>query len=96
MCHRHTHIHTHTCPALTRPQAPKDECGGRTAIIELFPAPNSEKGIRNMNVQVGRVYHTWHNEDTSKETQSGTIVDLVAVGAIVRSAVAALLAERAC
>jgi hypothetical protein len=37
-------------------QADTDECGGRTALIELFPHPNSEKGIRNMNMQVREWY----------------------------------------
>ena len=33
-------------------QADTDECGGRTALIEMFPLPNAEKGVRNMNVEV--------------------------------------------
>ena len=32
--------------------APADECGGGAVVIELFPNGNSEKGVRNMNVQV--------------------------------------------
>lgn len=77
-------------------QADTDECGGRTSIIELFPEPNAEKGIRNMNVQVGRNYLTWHNQDAGKETETGTIVDLVAIREVVRSAVSSSLQGRKC
>ena len=77
-------------------QADTDECGGRTSLIELFPLPNEEKGVRNMNVQVGRNYLTWHNEDASKETDVGTLVDLAAIRELVRGAVEALLAARKC
>ena len=75
-------------------QAATDECGGPTALVELFPLPNSEKGVRNMNVQVGRTYYTWHNEDGSKETSGGTVVDLTAVAAIVRGAIVTILEGR--
>jgi hypothetical protein len=77
-------------------QADTDECGGRTSLIELFPLPNAEKGIRNMNVQVGRNYLTWHNEDAGQETDAGTLVDLAAIRELVRGAVVTLLADRRC
>ena len=43
-------------------QADTDECGGKTAIIEMFPQPNEEKGIRNMNVQVGLLFFRGQRE----------------------------------
>ena len=77
-------------------QADTDECGGRTSIIELFPKPNEEKGIRNMNVQVGRNYLTWHNDDSSREVGTGTVVDLDAIRQLVRRAVGLSLEGRKC
>jgi hypothetical protein len=77
-------------------QADTDECGGRTTLVELFPQPNTEKGVRNLNVQVGRRYLTWHNEDPGQERDDGTHVDLVALRALMLDALEGVLKGRMC
>lgn len=74
--------------------ADADECGGSTGVLEMFPQPNTEKGIRNMNVQVGRNYWTWHNEDPGRETGSGTLVDKEAIRGIVAGALGTIIGQR--
>ena len=37
--------------------AATDECGGGTAVIELFPLGQHQQGIRNMNVLVSALLH---------------------------------------
>lgn len=54
--------------------ADADECGGPTGVCELFPKDRTEKGIRNMVVQVGKRYWTWQNTDANAETDAGTVV----------------------
>lgn len=77
-------------------QADTDECGGRTALIEMFPNQNDEKGIRNMNTQVGRHYVRWANPDPGAERDDGTVVDLNSIKGVLREAIKTVLDSRNC
>ena len=77
--------------------ADTDECGGGTAVVELFPATHAEKGIRNMVVGVGRRYFSWTNGDPSRESEGkGTTVDVAAVVSVLTDAASFVLSGRAC
>ena len=49
--------------------ADTDECGGHTALIEMFPQMNTEKGVKNMNIQVSLLAHC-----ASQLTQLGSFI----------------------
>ena len=71
--------------------AAADLCGGPTSVLELLPRDHSEWGIAHLVSYAGRPYRRWNNADPARETTAGTLVDVVAFGAIVEEALRATL-----
>eukprot|EP00462_Mataza_sp_D1_P012747 CAMPEP_0175169120 /NCGR_PEP_ID=MMETSP0087-20121206/29384_1 /TAXON_ID=136419 /ORGANISM="Unknown Unknown, Strain D1" /LENGTH=271 /DNA_ID=CAMNT_0016459411 /DNA_START=97 /DNA_END=912 /DNA_ORIENTATION=+ len=58
-----------------------------TALVELFPLGNIQRGCENIAVYSGVEYYFWRNKDSNKETKGGgTEVDIAAVREQVRLA----------
>ena len=74
--------------------APADSCGGATSVIEMLPLGHTEWGIGHLVGYAGRRYRRLVNEDGSREGPSGTTVDVVAIGKLVKEAIRETLATR--
>jgi hypothetical protein len=94
-------------PTGSSPRSLHRQSRHQTAVVELFPYGHSQKGIRNLVHLLGRSsYAAWHNADPARELGPAhtvwpavevvrrTEVDVDAVAALVRAAVAGVLEAR--
>ncbi len=74
--------------------SPKDACNGPAAAIELFPAGHGQKGIEHLVNYAGHKYLRWSNNDATRETGSGTMVDIPAIMTLTSEAVRHVVTNR--